>query len=96
MTENETKRTHKICANRMKKTPTRTFVASGCSVGSEVGKSADRMRVWKMPSASSLRVSLIKDPLSPTRETPAITVNSEIHLSKTAKVCRSIRKICAI
>lgn len=76
MDRNEKKKkiTDKICANRMKNTPTRTFVASGCSIGSGLGRSSERMvmcvRVLSMFKAFSLTVSLIREPLRPTKETP--------------------------
>lgn len=69
--------TDKICANMMKKTPTRALVASGCSIGSGFGRSADRIPsdagdviTFKISMAVSLTVSLTMDPLSPTIDTP--------------------------
>lgn len=54
--------------------PTRTVVASGSAVGS------GSMRARRLPSGVSLSVSLIRDPLRPTKETPAMTTISETHL----------------
>lgn len=62
----------------MKNTPTKTFVASGCSMGSGLGKSSDPMAtrdiMFSMLRAFSFTESLIRDPLRPTKETPITRV----------------------
>ena len=52
------------------------MVASGLSIGSD----ADSI-VTELGVKASLMESLIREPLNPTKETPAITVMRDIHLS---------------
>jgi hypothetical protein len=99
--------THKICANRMKKTPVKTrqhgnlerrqnikrlkqipittLVASGTSTDSFVGSSLPGVGSRRLirDGATGRRVSLIREPLNPTKDTPAMTVNNETHLKGT-------------
>lgn len=57
--------------------PMRTLVASGLSTGS--GAISDIALARRL---SSFTASLINEPLRPTTDTPAMTVNNEIHLEQ--------------
>jgi hypothetical protein len=59
-----------------------TLVASGISMGSLAGGSLAGVRSKRVTSdgATGWRVSLMREPLNPTKETPAMTVSNESHL----------------
>lgn len=59
-----------------------TLVASGVSMGSLVGGSlaGDGSKRVTRDGATGWRVSLMREPLNPTKETPAMTVSNESHL----------------
>ena len=57
--------------------PTRTLVASGSSASPSAGVDRSSRDV-----ILSRRVSLINEPLKPTRETPTMTVTKESHLEE--------------
>ena len=63
---------YKIWANIMKKTPTRTVVASGFGTSPSAKDS--------LPGSSCGVDSLIMEPLRPTTETPSMTVMRATHL----------------
>ena len=59
--------------------PTRTVVTSGSSMGSGVGISLGFNRKT-FSSGLSFSVFLMREPLNPTKATPAMTVIKDIHL----------------
>jgi hypothetical protein len=61
-----------------------TFVASGVSMGSFAGGPLAGVESKKSTRDGAIgwRVSLIREPLNPTNDTPAITVNNESHLKR--------------
>ena len=61
----------------LNKIPIRAMVASGFCIGSS------SMNLYRRSEAKlSLRVSLMREPLKPTRETPIMTVMRDAHLKK--------------